>query len=38
VVVVGSTVVVFDVEDTADSSAGSPRLDDEEEVLKLMNL
>jgi len=33
VVVVGGAVIVLDVDGVADSSAGSPRPDDEEEVL-----
>jgi len=36
VVVVGCTVVVLDIDGVADSSIGSPRPDDEEEVLKLL--
>lgn len=35
VVVVGRVMFTLDVDDEADSSAGSPRPDDEEEVLKL---
>lgn len=34
VVVGGAAVTVLDVDGAADSSAGSPRLDDEEEVLE----
>jgi len=34
-VVVGGAVTVLDVDGVADSSAGSPRPDDEEEVLNI---
>lgn len=34
VVVVGGAVIVLDVDGVADSSAGRPRPDEEEEVLK----
>jgi len=36
VVVVGGAVIVLDVDGVADSSAGSPRTDDEEEVLNII--